>query len=189
MYGVRYHLKYPKHTLAGAGTSSVLLLGQCSAKIILSAHCGRFYPNVEQAMHVCNAQIILTDTSTEIRGDVKDEMKLLVEAKALANMTASAYQIADSVLQEIHEKYKGKKLQLSIFAILNPVLVVGYAGLTRTQLRDYVYHVRSTGKPPSDPLPYVMFQLLIKDYFYVSWLTSILKQLVNCQELSVRFAV
>lgn len=80
---------------------------KCTAKLTLSEYHGKFYPrNEQQTNHVCNVQVVLTDTSTEIRGDVKDEMKRLVEAKALASMTSSAFQIADSVLQEINDKYK-----------------------------------------------------------------------------------
>lgn len=106
-----YHLKEAKHTKSfgwrGYYTCAFVRKRSCAAKIILSEYHGKLYPRPEEGKHTCNVQVVATENTTEIRGNATGEMKLLVEAKALANMSASAYQIADSVLEEMNVKYRG----------------------------------------------------------------------------------
>ena len=151
----------------------------------------KLYPRCEQAIHSCSAQVVLTEDSVEIRGDVKDEMKRLVEAKALVGMTSSAYQIANAILGEIQEKYKSNDSNL-LNKSVTCIAAVGYAGLTRNQnqLRDYVYQVRrqifqeweNAIRSPSLSTVSTGDQRL----FYVLWQMSILKRLGSFQELLVR---
>ena len=107
-----YHLKEAKHTKCygwrGYYTCAFVRTRKCTAKIILSTYHEKLYPRTDEAIHTCNAKIVITEEDTEIHGDVTNEMKLLVESKALADMTASAYQIADAILQEMGAKYKTK---------------------------------------------------------------------------------
>ena len=141
-----YHLKEAKYTKnfgwRGYYACAFVRRRQCMAKLILSQYHDKFYPRCDQSNHTCSVQVILTETTAEIEGDVKDEMKLLVEAKSLANMTSSAYQIADEMLKEINEKYKSNKIIMLSFLHFKYSIAVGYAGMTRNQLRDYVYNVR-----------------------------------------------
>ena len=74
---------------------------KCKAKIILSTYQGKIYPRTDEATRTHNDPIFISEDSTEIHGDVTNEMWLLVESNALANLTGS-------ILQEMGAKYQRK---------------------------------------------------------------------------------
>ena len=79
----------------------------CIAKMQIERRVAEDLTRIVSGEHTCNARIELTDSTMSIIGDVSVEKKLLTEAKCLADVSLTALQVADMVLQEMERKYHG----------------------------------------------------------------------------------